>query len=98
MFAGTSVKRTGRNRFLRNVLTAIGNAPEPTPELVATARHCLDDASPLVRGAAVWAFGRIAEPRLAAAAAEACLPGESDTDVRTEWRRLLAPVEYSRAP
>jgi epoxyqueuosine reductase len=98
MFAGTSVKRTGRNRFLRNVLTAIGNAPEPTPELVATARHCLDDASPLVRGAAVWAFGRIAEPRLAAAAAEACLPGESDTDVRTEWLRLLAPVEYSRAP
>src|SRR5204863_92034 len=59
MFAGTSVKRTGRNRFLRNVLTAIGNAPEPTPELVATARHCLDDASPLVRGAAVWAVGRI---------------------------------------
>src|SRR5205814_2942509 len=98
MFAGTSVKRTGRNRFLRNVLTAIGNAPEPTPELVATARHCLDAASPLVRGAAVWAFGRIAEPRLAAAAAEACLPGESDTDVRTEWLRLLAPVEYSRAP
>jgi len=51
-----------------------------------------------VRGAAVWALGRIAEPRLAAAAAEACLPGESDTDVRTEWLRLLAPVEYSRAP
>ena len=98
MFAGTSVKRTGRNRFLRNVLTAIGNAPEPTPELVATARHCLDDASPLVRGAAVWALGRIAEPRLAATAAEACLPGESDPDVRTEWLRLLAPVEYSRAP
>jgi len=98
MFAGTSVKRTGRNRFLRNVLTAIGNAPEPTPELVATARDCLDDASPLVRGAAVWALGRIAEPRDLAAAAEACLPGESDPDVRTEWLRLLAPVEYSRAP
>src|SRR5205085_12371126 len=83
LFAGTSVKRSGRDRFLRNVLTAIGNAPEPTPALVAAARQCLDDASPLVRGAAVWALGRIAEPRLAAAAAEACLPGESDTDVRT---------------
>ena len=98
MFAGTSIKRTGRDRFLRNVLTAIGNAPEPTPELVATARHCLDDSSSLVRGAAVWALGRIAEPRVVAAAAETCLPGESDPDVRTEWLRLLAPVEYSRAP
>src|SRR5437764_3922980 len=84
MFAGTSVKRTGRNRFLRNVLPAIGNAPEPTPELVAAARQCLDDASPLVRGAAVWAFGRLAEPRDLAAAAEACLPGESDPDAGTE--------------
>src|SRR5947209_3670378 len=34
LFAGTSVKRTGRDRFLRNVLIAIGNAPEPEPTLV----------------------------------------------------------------
>src|SRR5438132_7423549 len=59
-FAGTAVKRIGRNRFLRNVLIAIGNAPEPGPELLAAVRGCLDDLSPLVRGAAVWAFGRIA--------------------------------------
>ena len=51
LFAGSPVKRTGRDRFLRNVLIAIGNAPEPTPDLVAAARHCLDDASPLVRAA-----------------------------------------------
>jgi epoxyqueuosine reductase len=62
LFAGTSVKRTGRDRFLRNVLTAIGNVPEAAPELTAAARRCLDDPSPLVRGAAVWAFGRIAAP------------------------------------
>jgi epoxyqueuosine reductase len=95
MFAGTSVKRTGRDRFLRNVLIAIGNAPDPGPELVATAQHCLDDPSPLVRGAAVWALGRIAEPRLAAAEAEARLPGEPDPKVRAEWQRLsmaAAPV------
>ena len=61
MFAGTAVKRIGRNRFLRNVLTAIGNAPEPTPELVAAARRCLDDESPLVRDAAEWACGRLAK-------------------------------------
>jgi epoxyqueuosine reductase len=61
MFPGTAVKRIGRNRFLRNVLTAIGNAPEPTPELVAAARRCLDDESPLVRDAAEWACGRLAK-------------------------------------
>ena len=88
MFAGSSVKRTGRDRFLRNVLIAIGNAPEPAPELIEAARHCLGDSSPLVRGAAVWALGRIAEPRLAAAEAEARLPGEPDPEVRAEWHRL----------
>jgi epoxyqueuosine reductase len=61
MFSGTAVKRIGRSRFLRNVLTAIGNAPEPTPELVAAARRCLDDESPLVRDAAEWACGRLAK-------------------------------------
>src|SRR5438067_7870087 len=52
LFAGTSTKRTGRNRFLRNVLIAIGNAPAAGPELMAAARRCLDDPSPLVHGAA----------------------------------------------
>src|SRR5215204_988074 len=33
LFAGTAVKRIGRDRFLRNVLIAIGNVPDPTPEL-----------------------------------------------------------------
>src|SRR5205823_10378540 len=55
-FAGTAVKRVGRNRFLRNVLTAIGNVSAPGPELFAAVRSCLDDPSPLVRGAAVWAL------------------------------------------
>jgi epoxyqueuosine reductase len=97
LFAGTSVKRTGRDRFLRNVLTAIGNAPDPGPELVAAARHCLDDASPLVRGAAAWAFGRIVDPRLAAAEAEARLPGEPDPEVRAEWQSLRVPGLRVRA-
>src|SRR5437773_7779112 len=97
LFAGTSVKRTGRGRFLRNVLTAIGNAPEPEPRLVEAVRRLLDDPSPLVRGAAVWALGRLAEPCLAAEA-EARLPDEAAPEVKAEWQRLLAPAEYSRAP
>ena len=88
-FAGSSVKRIGRNRFLRNVLIAIGNIPDAGPALVAAARDRLDDASPLVRGAAVWAFGRIAGARQLAAAAAARDAAESDADVRGEWARLV---------
>jgi epoxyqueuosine reductase len=95
LFAGTSIKRTGRDRFLRNVLIAIGNAPDATPELMQAAQRCLDDPSPLVRGAAVWAFGRIAEREEFAAAAKACRPGESDPDVRAEWERLFELAELA---
>jgi epoxyqueuosine reductase len=87
-FAGTAVKRIGRNRFLRNVLIAIGNAPAPTRDLAAVARRCLDDPSPLVRGAAVWAFGRIAAPRDFAAEAAARRDAETDATVGAEWRKL----------
>jgi len=87
-FAGTAVKRIGRSRFLRNVLIAIGNAPEPAPDLVAAARACLDDPSPLVRGAAIWAFGRIAAPPQIAAAAAARRAGERDPAVAAEWDAL----------
>ena len=57
LFAGTPVKRTGRDRFVRNVLIAIGNSGEPA--LAAAARDRLDDPSPLVRGMAVWALKRL---------------------------------------
>src|SRR5204862_8260737 len=60
MFAGTAVKRTGRDRFVRNVLIAIGNAPSGDAQLLAAVRHRLDDGSPLVRAAAAWAFLRLA--------------------------------------
>jgi epoxyqueuosine reductase len=90
-FAGTAVKRIGRNRFLRNVLIAIGNVPQPSGELVAACRRSLDDPSPLVRGAAVWAFGRIAAAGDLAAEAAVRLEQESDAMVRGEWQHL-API------
>jgi epoxyqueuosine reductase len=90
-FAGTAVKRIGRDRFLRNVLIAIGNVPTPTKELIAASRRCLDDPSPLVRGAAVWAYGRIAAADDLAAEADARLERESDAMVRGEWQHL-API------
>lgn len=60
MFAGTAVKRIGRDRFLRNVLIAIGNGAPGDPALIAAAEACLGDTSALVRATAAWAYARLA--------------------------------------
>jgi epoxyqueuosine reductase len=89
-FAGTPVKRTGRDRFLRNVLIAIGNSGEPG--LAAAAEANLSDPSALVRGMAVWALGRlVARPRLQDLF-NARGFGETDDAVRAEWRCALDPA------
>jgi hypothetical protein len=54
LFAGTPVKRTGRDRFIRNVLIAIGNSGRPG--LAPSAEALIADASPLVRAMAAWAL------------------------------------------
>ena len=59
LFSKSPVKRIGRDRFVRNVLIAIGNADDAS--LAAEAERLLDDASPLVRGAAVWALSQLIE-------------------------------------
>jgi epoxyqueuosine reductase len=88
LFAGTAIKRIGRDRFVRNVLIAIGNADRKTPDLVLAAERRLDDAAPLVRAAAVWAFLKLApRPRCAAERARR-LSREDDPLVREEWERL----------
>jgi epoxyqueuosine reductase len=85
MFAGTAIKRVGRDRFLRNVLIAIGNSGDP--DLTDDARRCLDDTSPLVRAAAVWAFLRL-DATSPARERAARVPLETDPLVRAEWARL----------
>jgi epoxyqueuosine reductase len=84
-FAGSPVKRIGRDRFVRNVLIAIGNSREPG--LAGIARAQLADPSPLIRAMAVWALGRLLEPAALARLAEAHAPDESDAAVATEWQR-----------
>ena len=81
LFSKSPVKRTGRDRFVRNVLIAIGNSGDRA--LAAEAERLLDDASPLVRGAAVWAMGRLDPQRLAALAGKRAQ--ETDESVREEW-------------
>jgi len=85
-FSGSPVKRIGRDRFLRNVLIAIGNS-DHVP-LAAEARALLGDPSPLVRAMAVWALWRLA-PDEARGIAAAALEAEEDEDVREEWRYWL---------
>ncbi|WP_281270198.1 tRNA epoxyqueuosine(34) reductase QueG [Bosea caraganae] len=85
LFAGTPVKRTGRDRFIRNVLIAIGNSGRP--ELAESAAALVGDASPLVRAMAAWALIRL-EPDEARRRAAAAVATESDDDVRREWLAL----------
>jgi epoxyqueuosine reductase len=57
MFSASPIKRIGRNRFVRNVLIAIGNAGDRTLLPAATAR--LGDTDPVVAEAAAWAVQRL---------------------------------------
>ncbi|MBL8580765.1 MAG: tRNA epoxyqueuosine(34) reductase QueG [Rhizobiaceae bacterium] len=95
-FSGSPVKRIGRDRFVRNVLVAAGNSGS-----VALLRACaalLGDASPLVRGAAVWAAARLAAPAELAALAAHFVPAEDDADVRAEWAAAGAPQVSTTEP
>jgi epoxyqueuosine reductase len=83
VFAGSPIKRIGRDRFLRNVLIAIGNSG--ASGLAASAEALLDDPSPLVRGSAVWALSRLI-PR---AALEKLRRREEDPAVLEEWEAAL---------
>jgi epoxyqueuosine reductase len=88
LFAKNPVKRIGRDRFVRNVLYAIGNSGEPA--LAEAAQRLLDDASPLVRGAAAWALGRLlGEAAFQALRAER-FAVETDAGVLAEWDPLSA--------
>jgi epoxyqueuosine reductase len=94
MFAGTSIKRIGRDRFLRNVLIAIGNSGDMS--LIEAARHCLNDASPLVRASAVWAFLRLTGEDLSAEARQR-LAVEPDPMVRKEWLKRVPALAGTTA-
>ncbi len=83
LFAKSPVKRIGRDRFVRNVLYAIGNSGDAA--LAAEAERLLDDPSPLVRGAAVWALGRLESGEAFEALRAARAAAEVDPQVRDEW-------------
>jgi epoxyqueuosine reductase len=82
-FAGTPVKRTGRDRVVRNALIAAGNSGDLS--LLPAVERLIGDASPLVRAMAVWALGRLADAEAWAAARNRSIVRETDAAVRAEW-------------
>jgi epoxyqueuosine reductase len=89
-FSGSPVKRIGRDRFVRNVLIAIGNSGEPA--LAPAAERRLDDAAALVRGAAVWASARLATAARLRHLHQRHASSEPDAEVREEWRLALEEI------
>jgi epoxyqueuosine reductase len=90
LFAKSPVKRTGRNRFVRNVMIAIGNSGDAA--LAPEALRLLTDPSTLVRGAAVWALSRLLPPERFAELAANRRAQETEPLVVQEWTAALAPA------
>ncbi|CAL74100.1 conserved hypothetical protein; putative iron-sulfur cluster binding protein [Bradyrhizobium sp. ORS 278] len=83
LFTKSAIKRIGRDRFVRNVLIAIGNSGDAG--LAPAAKRLTSDPSPLVRGAAAWALEQLLNRHAFAQAADAALAIEADDGVRAEW-------------
>ena len=87
-FTKSPVKRIGRDRFIRNVLIAIGNSNDRA--LTIEAERLLGDESPLVRGAAVWALSQLIGREEFLSLAAKGVDTESDETVRAEWASAFA--------
>lgn len=83
MFAGTPVKRTGRDRVVRNSLIAAGNSGSHA--FVERVKALLNDDSSLVRAAAVWAYRKLETGEVAGDVRRLHLARETDDAVRDEW-------------
>jgi epoxyqueuosine reductase len=57
MFAGSPIKRIGRNRMIRNCLIAVGNSGDVA--LASAVRPHLDDPDPVIAEAAEWALAQL---------------------------------------
>jgi epoxyqueuosine reductase len=83
LYSGSPIKRIKRHRFIRNVLIAIGNSEDE--DLLPYVLERLDDDTPTVRGAAVWALGELSPGKFTEEYV-ARASGELDPDVAAEWQ------------
>jgi len=59
IFSGSPIKRLGRDRFIRNVLIAIGNSGKKT--YIEKVKLLIKDHCPSVRGAAIWTLHKLSK-------------------------------------
>ena len=83
IFSGSPIKRSGRNRMVRNSLIAAGNSGDAS--LVPAVAALLDDEDAVVRGSAVWALAQLDPVRFEQEKAQYFLT-ETDDEVRSEWQ------------
>jgi len=84
VFAGSPIKRIGRDRFVRNVLIAIGNSGDHGCAPIV--ERLLVDPSPLVRAMAIWALAKLL-PSSEFRRLRPMSASESDHAVQEEWRK-----------
>ena len=85
VFSGSPIKRLGRDRFIRNVLIAVGNSASPI--FVEELESFITDRSPLVRAMAVWALTCLSAASHLTALRDRYMTLEDDPEVRAEWGR-----------
>jgi len=86
-YAGTALRRAGRDRFARNAAVALGNLRDRRA-VPALRRALLQDHDPFTRGHAAWALGRIGGGEARAALAEGAA-AEADAEARREIEYAL---------
>ena len=87
-FSSSPIKRIGRDRFIRNVLIAIGNSNNKS--LSKDALDNLKDESPLVRGAAIWALKKLLNNKEINNIKKKYIINEKDRSVINEWENNIS--------
>lgn len=85
-FSGSSIKRVGRDRFIRNVLVAVGNSNNQN--FVKDIIPLLEDSSELVRAMAVWALRELSTKHDFEIQKNIYFSSEPDIEVKNEWLEL----------
>ena len=83
IFSQSSIKRIGRDRFIRNVLIAVGNSDKK--ELAHIVEKFIIDDSPLVRAMAIWAMSQLSEKNYFNCLRSQYLAKEQNPWVLSEW-------------
>lgn len=85
-FSGSSIKRVGRDRFIRNVLVAVGNSNNQN--FVKDIIPLLEDSSELVRAMAIWALRELSTKHDFEIQKNIYFSSETDIEVKNEWLEL----------